>query len=54
MLSNEVGFDQIIQALYMIKENDKKRTLEMEGRLSTLENKNDLIKKALQDLVEKL
>ena len=54
MLSNEVAFDQIMQALEIIKENDKKRVMEIETRFSILEYKNDLIKKALQDLVEKL
>lgn len=54
MQSNEVFFDQIMQALSIMRENDKKNITEMEARFNLLESKNDLIKKALQDLVEKL
>lgn len=54
MIPNEVAFDQIMQALERMKENDKKNILEIETRFNILEDKNNLIKKALQDLVEKL
>lgn len=54
MLLNEVAFDQIMQALKTMKENDKRNIQEVEARINILENKNNLIKKTLQDLVEKL
>ena len=54
MLPNEVAFDQIMQALNTMKENDKKNISEMENRFNILEYKNNLIKQALQDLMEKL
>ena len=54
MQSNEVAFDQIMQALSMMKKNNKENILEMETRFNILEAKNNLIKKALQDLAEKL
>ena len=54
MMSNEVAFNQIIQALEAIQENNKKHIVDMETKCNILEYKNDLIKKALQDLAEKL